>query len=226
MTILERPALLRNGDRLKQPEFHRRYLAHPGDEKIELIGGIVYMASPVSRLHALYQDELGHPLGTYRRATPGVEFGYDATNILDEDSEPQPDLMMRILTEYGGRSLVNDEGYFEGPAELLAEVAFSSVSIDLHQKRQDYEQAGIQEYLVLCIEEQELRWFDFANAGMITANRKGVYCSRVFPGLWLHGQGLIERDSARVARVLQQGLRSQEHAAFVRQLKRVRRTHG
>jgi hypothetical protein len=31
--------LLHNGDRLTQPEFHRRYEAHPGKEKFELIGG-------------------------------------------------------------------------------------------------------------------------------------------------------------------------------------------
>lgn len=36
-----RHPLLHNGDRLKQPEFHRRYQAHPGSDKFELIGGIV-----------------------------------------------------------------------------------------------------------------------------------------------------------------------------------------
>ena len=35
-----------NGDRMKQPEFHRRYEQYPDDVKFELIGGIVYMASP------------------------------------------------------------------------------------------------------------------------------------------------------------------------------------
>ena len=47
--------------------------AHPGKAKIELIGGVVYVASPVSRLHSLYQEELGYLLGTYRRATPRTE---------------------------------------------------------------------------------------------------------------------------------------------------------
>lgn len=224
--ILDKPAILRNGDRLKQPEFHRRYLAYPGDEKFELIGGIVYMASPVSRLHSLYHQNLSTVLGVYTTSTFGVEAGLDATNILGEESEPQPDLMMRILTECGGRSSVTEDGYYEGASELLAEVAYSSVAIDLHDKHEDYRAAGIQEYLVVCVEERELHWFDFANDNVITANRQGVYRSRVFPGLWLHGNAFLELDSKQVTRVLQQGIASREHAAFVRRLERARREHG
>ena len=39
-----------NGERMKQPEFHRRYAAYEEDEKGELIGGIVYRASPMLSL--------------------------------------------------------------------------------------------------------------------------------------------------------------------------------
>src|SRR3954471_692574 len=100
---------LMNGDRMKQPEFHRRYLGYPGDEKFELVGGIVYMASPLRQPHAAYHEEVGYALGTYRRGTPGVELLPDATTILGEESEPRPDLGLRVLTEYGGRSWVNED---------------------------------------------------------------------------------------------------------------------
>src|SRR5207244_819999 len=43
-----------NGQRMKQPEFHRRYEACPEDEKWELIGGIVYMSSPLRYPHGHY----------------------------------------------------------------------------------------------------------------------------------------------------------------------------
>src|SRR5437763_10747123 len=102
---------LHNGDRLKQPEFHRRYGACPGPEKFELIGGTVYMASPARRPHSRYQEELGYAFGTYRRVTPGVETLPEVTNILGEESEPQPDLTLRILSEFGGRSRVNADQY-------------------------------------------------------------------------------------------------------------------
>ena len=45
-------ALLYNGDVMKQPEFHHRYSMCSEDEKYELIGGVVYMASPVRRPRA------------------------------------------------------------------------------------------------------------------------------------------------------------------------------
>ena len=50
--------LLCNGDRMKQPEFHRRYETYPKDVKFELIGGIVYMASPLRMPHGRYQPML------------------------------------------------------------------------------------------------------------------------------------------------------------------------
>src|SRR5438132_1422155 len=95
--------LLENGDRLSQKEFHRRYEAYPEDVKFELIGGIVYMASPLRRLHAIYRLKLGTILSLYADATPGVEALDNATTILGEESEPQPDLALRILPEYGGQ---------------------------------------------------------------------------------------------------------------------------
>jgi hypothetical protein len=45
------PLPLHTGDRMSQAEFHRRYATYPEDVKIELIGGIVYMASPLRRAH-------------------------------------------------------------------------------------------------------------------------------------------------------------------------------
>ena len=71
---------LENGERLTQPEFHRRYQLCPDDVKFELIGGIVYMASPLRRPHAHYEEELSFALGIYRRGTPGVELLPNATS--------------------------------------------------------------------------------------------------------------------------------------------------
>src|SRR5438094_514223 len=48
-----------NGESLTQPEFHRRYADYPDDVKAELIGGIVYMASPLSLPHSWYDGKLG-----------------------------------------------------------------------------------------------------------------------------------------------------------------------
>lgn len=215
--------LLVNGDRMNQREFHRRYEAYPDGVKFELVGGTVYTATPTRWPHGLYQLQLGIALEYYCRATPGVEVATEASAILGEQSEPQPDLTMRIASECGGQSQVEGE-YVTGPPELLAEIAYSSRAIDMNQKRQDYERAGVLEYLVLCLEEQELHWFHFPSGQPISPNRQGVYRSRVFPGLWLDGRALLARDSARLTEVVQQGLASRAHTAFVKRLQRARRT--
>ena len=210
--------LMEPGDRLTQAEFHRRYECYPDDKKFELIGGIVYMASPARWPHGLYISELNFALGLYKSATPGVELGNDATTILGDKSEPQPDLALRIFEEFGGRSIVNVMKYVAGPPELLAEIAYSSLEINMHQKKEDYQKAGVLEYLVLCVDEQELHWFHFKSHRMLKPNRQGIYRSRVFPGLWIDGPALLARDSARLIEVIQQGLANPEHARFVKRL--------
>lgn len=210
--------LLVNGDRLSQAEFHRRYEAYPGDEKFELIGGVVYVASPVSSDHGEYNEELGFLCGLYRRATPGTQLLYNATTVLGKKSEPQPDCSLRVLQEYGGQSAVDERKIIVGSPELGAEIAYSSRAIDLHHKKADYRRAGMREYLVVAIEEPKLYWFNFADGGEISADAQGVFRSRVFPGLWIDGPALLALDSARLRAVLEQGLASAEHAAFVQRL--------
>jgi Uma2 family endonuclease len=217
----QRPAavpLLHNGDHLTQPEFHRRYEAYPGKEKFELIGGIVYMSSPLRMPHSDYDDEVGFALGLYRRATPGVQVLHNASVILSLTSEPQPDLALRIVPEFGGQSGDTPDQYIAGPPELLIEIAYSTWAIDMHQKKLDYQRAGVLEYVVVCIEDQELHWFNFKTGRPIRPDAQGIYRSRVFPGLWIDGPALLARKSARIARIVRQGLKSPEHAAFVKRL--------
>lgn len=219
--------LLVNGERMKQSEFHRRYEPYDEDDKWELIGGIVYRASPMLSLaHSDYDDEIGYLLGTYRRATPGTQALHNATAILDEESEPQPDLGLRILPEYGGQSQTSSDGYQQGAPELLVEIAHSRRAIAMHGKRDDYQRTGVREYLVVCTEEEEVHWFHFPSGASIRPNRQGVSRSRVFPGLWLDGAALLRLDSARLMAVLQQGLAARQHAAFVRRLQAAHRKHS
>src|SRR5262245_59288534 len=189
---------LKDGERMTQEEFHRRYEQYPEDVKFELIGGIVHMASPARRPHGTYTFQLNLVFGHYMAGTPGVEGAENMTAILGEKSEPQPDQMLRLLTECGGQSRYNEEEYLLGAPELAAEVAHSTKAIDLKGKKDDYMAAGVQEYLVYCVEEQELHWFHFPSRRKLRPDRAGVWKSRVFPGLWLDGPAFIARDPARL----------------------------
>ena len=214
--------LLCNGDRLDQPEFHRRYLQYPSHVKFELIGGIVYMASPLSLPHSDYDGEIGFLLELYRRATLGTHALHNATTILSKDDEPQPDLGLRILPEYGGQSS-NKDKFVHGGIELVVEVAVSSRAIDLHAKRDAYKNAGVIEYLVVCVESRELFWFHFPDDTQLSPDKKGVLRSKVFPGLWIHAEALLGLESAKARRVTEEGIASRPHATFVRKLERQRK---
>jgi Uma2 family endonuclease len=217
---------LENGDHLTRPEFERRYHAMPHLKKAELLEGIVYIPSPVPSPVA--DENHGEPhfdiitwLGMYRMATPGVRGGDNSSLILDLDNEPQPDALLRLLPEYGGQSRVGEGGYLVGAPEFIAEVAASSASYDLHEKKRVYRRVGVKEYLVWRVLDRAVDWFVQREGKYLplSPGEDGVYRSEVFPGLWLDAAALIHGDLAAVGQVLQQGLTSPEHQAFVRGLR-------
>jgi len=211
---------LENGDRLTRPEFERRYAAMPHVKKAELIEGVVYMPSPVSNEHAEPHFNLITWLGFYSAATPGISGGDNGTLRLDLDNEPQPDAFLRILAEHGGQARVDEDGYVSGAPELVAEVARSSVSIDLHAKLNAYRRNGVREYLVWRVEDRTIDWFVLRKGryGPLAAAADGLFRSEVLPGLWLDAAALLRGDLQAVFQTVQQGLGSPEHAAFVRRL--------
>ena len=179
------------------------------------------MASPATYWHASYHASAIVWLGHYQLQTPGTELLDNGTVILDELNEPQPDAVLRVNELQGGRSRVNAEGYLTGAPELHVEVAYSSASLDLHGKREEYERAGIREYLVLLIREGELRGFRLENGRYVDhpADADGVWRSRVFPGLWLHAGAFFNRQGPALLETLQQGLKSPEYTQFADHLR-------
>jgi Uma2 family endonuclease len=220
--LLHSPALLSSGDRMWQAEFHRRYEQYPDDVKFELVNGMVFMASPQRLPHCTCEVQLSTLLGLYSSATPGVQPAHNQTVILGEASEPQPDFLLRVLPEYGGRTKTDDDYVCGGP-ELVIEVAHSTAAIDLHDKKDDYQRHGVSEYLVVCLEEPRLYWFDLAGGRSRNAPADGILRSKTFPGLWIDTRALFRGDLKRLMRVIKQGLSSPEHARFVRRLEKAAR---
>ncbi len=176
------------------------------------------MSSPLSVEHADMENNLSIWAGTYRIATPGCASGNNATNLLLGDC-PQPDVNLRIIPEFGGKSRIRKKLLF-GPAEMLVEVSSSSASMDLHQKFDLYEEAGVSEYLVVIVNRKELRWFRLANKKFkpIEPEAGGVYRSVVFPGHWHDSKALFKDNMAKVLATLQQGIDSDEHQRFIAKL--------
>jgi Uma2 family endonuclease len=164
-------------------------------------------------------------LVVYYAATPGTAVQNKTTAILGEKTVPQPDSALLILPEYGGQTRVGgpDDKYTAGAPELIVEVAYSSRSVDLHAKLIEYERAGVREYLVLDLERSAVRWFvrddTKAFVPLVADPTDGLLRSTVFPGLWLDANAFVSGEMARVLEVLNRGLASPEHAAFVAALR-------
>ncbi len=210
---------LESGDKLTRAEFERRYRGMPDLKKAELIEGIVYMASPLRfKSHGKPHGYIMTWLGYYEAATPGVEFGDNATVILDADNEAQPDALLRIET--GGESIINEDDYIEGAPELIVEIAASTASYDLHDKKNVYRRSGVKEYLVWRVYDRDFDWFRWQEGEYIKLSPEtdGIFRSEVFSGLWLDKSALLAGNLAKVLEVLQQGLSTAEHQTFVEKL--------
>ncbi|MFY7801881.1 MAG: Uma2 family endonuclease, partial [Limnoraphis robusta] len=96
-------------------------------------------------------------------------------------------------------------------------IAASSVSIDLGDKKRVYRRNGVQEYLVWQSYENQFNWFVLENGEYIQLqpDDAGIIRSRVFPGLWLAVNELLAGNMKQVLQVLQRGLDSEEHQAFL-----------
>jgi Uma2 family endonuclease len=136
---------------------------------------------------------------------------------LDLDNAPQPDCYLRLLPEHGGQARLV-EGYVQGAPELIAEIAASSASYDLHDKLNAYRRNGVREYVVWRVWDRAIDWFVLREGRFDRhpPDDDGVYRSLTFPGLWLDVQAVIAGDMGRVLDVLNQGLASDGHRDFLR----------
>lgn len=212
---------LENGDRLNRYEFERRYNAMPNLKKAELIEGIVYMPAALRfRSHSQPHGWMITWLVTYESTTPGVAVGDAPTVRLDIDNEPQPDVVLLIMPEAGGQARLSEDDYIEGAPELIVEIAASSAAIDLHAKKQVYRRNGVKEYIVWRVVDQTISWFYLERGEYLNlaVDPDGIIRSRVFPGLWLAVSELLAGNMQGVLAVLQQGVQSPEHIAFVQKL--------
>ncbi len=207
------------GQNLDQVTFHERYEAMPPGTRAELIDGVVYMPSPVGIEHGVASIPPIVWLHYYGESTPGVQILDNASVVLNPTNEVQPDVWLRVLPEYGGRTR-NDRGIVYGVPELVVEVSRSTKKHDLGLKLVEYERAGVLEYLVRMLDPDEIRWHRLQNGKLVLTppDPDFLYRSVAFPGLWLDPVALVADDGRRLRAVVDQGTRSPEHAAFVTRL--------
>jgi Putative restriction endonuclease len=206
---------------LSREEFHRRYEAMPQLQKAELIEGVVFLQSPARlRRSGKARTELVAWLGMYSAYTPGTEGSMNPTVLLDPHSEPQPDTLLMLAFACGGNVRINHDGFIEGAPELIADANEEGINAKLNA----YQSSGVKEYVVWRVEDRDIDWFVLRreNRERMSPSEDGLLKSVAFPGLWLDSQALIAGNLRRVFEVVQMGLRTGEHAEFVRRLELAR----
>jgi Uma2 family endonuclease len=127
--------------RFSVAEYHQMIAAglFGEDDRLELLGGDLVMMSPIESKHAATVKRLNRILNhlLYERALIGVQDPLQ----LDEQSEPQPDLMVLDSRE---------DDYATAPptpgeARLVIEVSDTSADYDRDVKMHAYARAGIRE---------------------------------------------------------------------------------
>lgn len=118
------------------------------EERLELLGGEVLTMSPQSSRHATAVQLVAEALR--ERCSPGVHVRSQLPIALDDHSEPEPD----VAVVRG-----NARDYREAHpthAELLVEVADSSLTYDRGPKRAAYASNGIPEYWIVDLEARQV----------------------------------------------------------------------
>ncbi len=189
---------LEAGDHLTRDEFERRYERRPDIRKAELVQGVVYVASPVKvPQHADPSNLMNVWLGAYAATRPGVIASGNGSVRLSDTDVVQPDVMLRLE---GGTSTVDSDGFLTGAPELVVEIAASSASYDLYEKKESYRRGGVQEYIVWRTLDAAIDWFSLRDGAYaaLDADANGVTYSGVFEGLKLDIPRLLSGDRTAI----------------------------
>lgn len=192
------------GERLTADEFLARWDGLPDLKHAELIDGVVYVSSPVSRQHGEPHSMISGWLFTYAMRRPGCQSGHDITwRMLG--SIPQPDAFLRRRAEFGGQSREGNR-FYEGAPELAVEICETSTDYDFGPKRALYQRAGVREYITVETLRDRVTWRVLEAGRYVDLPVEPVMKSREFPGLWLDIEALFAGDAARMVATLEEGL--------------------
>jgi Uma2 family endonuclease len=187
---------LETGDTLHTREFLRRYDRMPEVKKAELIEGTVFMGSPVgAESHGRPDSLIQLCLGYYAALHPECDVLTNTTWVIDSSTTVQPDACLRKID---GSSSFNENSFIVGTPELVVEISASTVSMDNHLKRRAYERAGVREYLVWRVLDEEIDFWRYDPEAeefrAAPADGQGIWRSAVFPGLVLEAAALLRLD--------------------------------
>jgi Uma2 family endonuclease len=135
--------------------------------RTELIDGEVLTMNAQYSSHAQIKAALSLALGKWVESKlPDCVVLTEATVRIEPDSAPEPDILITSFTK-----IVN-EPIPANSVRLVAEVAASTLNMDLGRKARLYATAGIAEYWVADVENRLVRQFWAPDGGAYTQRRE------------------------------------------------------
>ena len=118
--------------------------AFDGSGRVELIGGEIYVASPLYKPHAAAHLELAAEFrDAVRRSGLPVQAFAPVSTRLDQYNAPEPDIVVAAISR---------EPYVSRESALLAlEISSTSLAFDLGEKATLYAKGGVPEYWIVDV---------------------------------------------------------------------------
>ncbi len=157
---------------------------------VELLNGEIVEMSPEGTPHAYLSHEAAKYLERLLGEHAEIRQGKPIT-IPGSHSEPEPDI---AVVQPLGREYLRHHPYPENILWLI-EFALTSLSKDLDEKRRTYASAGIQEYWVVDLREQQLIVFRHPAHGAYQTETNvttGELGPLAFPAMQVSVQRLLE----------------------------------
>jgi len=177
------------------------------DQKADLIDGVIHMTSPENTGHNDLVSWFDRLLGGF---VEELDLGKVTVNRvayrLGERQGPEPD----IAFVRADRLKIVKYGFIAGPPDLAIEIVSpESVIRDYEMKRRQYEEGGVQEYLIFDpIEEASLFLCRIGDRFVEAKPKDHVFRSSVVPGFYVDPRWLWRRPLPRTRPILDAMLES------------------
>ena len=175
------------------------FVALVGDgQKADLIDGVIYMASPDTRISNTLGGFIYQLIEGYitARNIDGFTFISRFACKINELRAPEPDVGY-VRPEHGHR--VHDRHMEGGPDIAVEIVSRDSKSRDYSEKRQLYESAGVTEYWIVDPIQRRVEFLRLTDGGYepVPLEDNRIFRTVVIPGFWLDVEWLLARQVPR-----------------------------
>lgn len=185
---------------------YETFRAIVGDgQKADLIDGVIYMASPDSKINNTLNGLLFTLISNYIEAKgiDGFVFFSRYACRISEIRAPEPDVGY-VRPENADRVHENEmEG---GPDIVIEIISRDSVQRDYGEKRDLYESAGVEEYWIVDPRQQRVQFLRLKNGRYELAplEENRIFKSAVIPGFWLDVNWLLARPIPKAYHCLEE----------------------